>query len=129
MAKLAPCLVSAASPTQERADQFLSLVNASYQALYRVQSEAQWLALTDVSPEHDAASEVAGKAYAAFNGNPAVITEAKELLQHRDHLNPLTIRQLEQALLNAAEGPMTNPKLVSDRIEAETKVRTKLLSV
>ncbi|MEO6993181.1 MAG: hypothetical protein ABI273_06110, partial [Lacunisphaera sp.] len=37
------------NPTQERADQFLSLVNASYQALYRVNSEAQWDALTDVT--------------------------------------------------------------------------------
>ena len=114
-------LLAAAASPQERADLFLALVNASYQALYRVQSEAQWLALTDVSPEHDAGAEAAGKAYAAFNGNPAVISEAKELLTHRADLNVLTIRELEQALLNAAEGPMTNPKLVSDRIEAETK--------
>ncbi len=55
---------------QERADQFLALMNASYQALYRVNSEAQWKAVTDVTPEHDAAAEAAGKAYAAFNGNP-----------------------------------------------------------
>ena len=61
------------NPTQERADQFLSLVNASYQALYRVNSEAQWDALTDVSPVHDAASVAAGKAYAAFNGNLALL--------------------------------------------------------
>src|SRR5690349_3426344 len=45
---------------QERADQFLALVNAGYQGLYRVESEAQWLAATDVSPVHDAASETAG---------------------------------------------------------------------
>src|SRR5205814_1427212 len=56
---------------QERADQFLALVNAGYQSLYRVESEAQWLAATDVSPIHDAASETAGKARAAFVGNPA----------------------------------------------------------
>jgi hypothetical protein len=31
---------------QERADQFLALVNAGYQSLYRVESEAQWLAAT-----------------------------------------------------------------------------------
>ena len=105
---------------QERADRFLSLVNASFQALGTVNNEAQWLAVTDVSPAHDAASETAGKASAAFNGNPAIITEAKELLAHRAELNELTWRQLDRVLLNAAEGPMTNPKLVSDRIAAET---------
>src|SRR4029077_1256830 len=80
---IASRVLAVAAAPQERADLFLALVNASYQALYRVQSEAQWLALTDVSPEHDAGAEAAGKAYAAFNGNPAVISEAKELLGHR----------------------------------------------
>jgi len=108
------------NPTQERADQFLTLVNASYQALYRVNSEAQWDALTDVSPVHDAASVAAGKAYAAFNGNPAIISEAKTLLLKRNELNDLTVRELEHVLLNAAEGPMTNPALVAARIAAET---------
>lgn len=105
---------------QERADRFLELLNAGYQALSRVQGEAQWDAATDVTPAHDAASEVAGKAYAAFNGNPAVINEAKDLLLHRAELNELTVRELERALLNAAEVPMTNPKLVADRVAAET---------
>ena len=108
------------NPTQERADRFLSLLNAGYQALYRVNSNAQWDALTDVSPLHDAASEVAGNAYAAFNGNPAIINEAKALLLRRNELTPLTVLELEHALLNAAEGPMTNPALVAARIAAET---------
>src|SRR5438477_9024661 len=111
----------ASSPIQERADRFLALANAGYQGLYRVNSEAQWLAVTDVTPEHDAAAEATGKAYAAFNGNPALITEARELLTHEKELNDITIRQLKQLLLNAAEGPMTNPDLVAKRVEAETK--------
>ena len=110
-----------ANPVQDRADHFLMLVNAGYQALYRVNSEAQWLAATDVTPEHDAASEAAGKAYAAFTGNPALIDEAKALLAQRDQLDELTVRELNQALLNAAEGPMTNPGLVAARVEAETR--------
>ena len=109
------------SPIQERADRFLALANAGYQALYRVNSEAQWTAVTDVTPEHDAAAEAAGKAYAAFNGNPAIINEARELLTHPKELNELTVRQLKQLLLNAAEGPMTNPDLVARRVAAETK--------
>src|SRR5713101_9917394 len=94
----------AVSPVQERADRFLKLANAGYQALYRVNSEAQWLAVTDVNSEHDAAAAATGKAYAAFNGNPALITEARELLTHEKELSELTARQLKQLLLNAAEG-------------------------
>ena len=50
------------NPTQERADRFLALYNASFQALYAVNSEATWAAVTDVSPVHDASAETAGKA-------------------------------------------------------------------
>jgi peptidyl-dipeptidase A len=120
-APLAPAATAAPNAIQERADHFLALANAGYQALYRVNSEEQWLASTDVTPAHDAASEAAGKAYAAFNGNPALINEAKDLLQSRDQLTELTVRQLERLLLNAAEGPMTNPDLVAARIAAETQ--------
>ena len=109
------------SPVQERADRFLALTNAGYQALYRVNSEAQWNAVTDVTPQHDAAVEATGKAYAAFNGNPAIIKEAQDLLTDKAELNPLTVRELNQALLNAAEGPMTNPLLTNLRVAAETK--------
>jgi peptidyl-dipeptidase A len=104
-----PVVAQPASPIQERADRFLQLVNAGYQALYRVNSEAQWKAATDVTPAHDAASETAGKAMAAFTGNPGLIEEAKTLLKQRHQLKAITVDELERALLNAAEGPMTNP--------------------
>jgi len=110
----------AATAVQERADRFLNLVNAGYQALYRVESEAQWKSSTDVKPEHDAATETAGRARAAFNGNAAIIREARELLGQREALTELQVRQLQRCLLNAAEGPMTNPDLVGRRIAAET---------
>src|SRR5438128_12564922 len=83
------------SPIQERADRFLALANAGYQALYRVNSEAQWVAVTDVTPEHDAAAEATGKAYAAFNGNTAIINQTSELLTHEKELSELTVRQLK----------------------------------
>lgn len=122
-AALLPVLAvhAAPSPIQERADRFLKLVNSTYQALYTVQQHAQWDAATDVSDAHDAASAAAAKAAAAFAGNPALITEARELLEHESELDSLTVRQLRRALLNAAEGPMTNPTLVAARIEAETQ--------
>lgn len=115
-----PLLAQAPNPTQERADRFLKVVNASYQALTYVSQEAAWAAATDVKPEHDAAAEWANKAYAAFNGSPALIQEARELLAQKTQLRPVTIKELEAVLFNAAEGPMTNPKLVADRIVAET---------
>lgn len=118
---LMPSLSAADDAIQERADRFLTLVNASYQAMYYVESEAQWKALTDVSDVHDAASETAAKARAAFLGNPALINEAKELLAKSAKLNDLTVRQLRQLLQIAAESPMTNPELTKARIEAETK--------
>jgi peptidyl-dipeptidase A len=114
-------LAQAAMPVQERADRFLETVNAAYKALVYVQSQAQWAALTDVKPEHDAGAEVAGKAFAAFNGNPALINEARALLERESELAPLTVRQLRRVLLNAAEAPMTNPELVAKRIESETR--------
>ena len=124
-AAVAPAPVS---PLQERADRFLALANAGFQALTKVNSEAQWVAATDVTPPHDAASEAAGKAFAAFNGNPAIINETRALLVHRTELNELTVRQLERLLLNAAEGPMTNPALVEARIAAETQQASDLNS-
>src|SRR3954465_15807596 len=113
-----PC---AASPIQDRADRFLKLANAGYQALFRVNSEAQWVAVADVTPEHDAAVEATGKAYAAFNGNSAIITEARDLLTHEKELTEITVRQLKQLLLNAAEGLIPKPELGTKRVEAETK--------
>ncbi|MGI8480969.1 MAG: M2 family metallopeptidase [Chthoniobacterales bacterium] len=118
----------ATSPMQGRADRFLSLANAGYRALVTVNQEAQWLAVTDVTPAHDAASETAGKAAAAFNGNPALIKEAQDLLTHKTELNELTVRELNQLLLNAAEGPMTNSEIVKRRVEGETKQASTLNS-
>jgi peptidyl-dipeptidase A len=115
-ALVASAFAETKSPVQERADQFLALANAGYQAVYRVNSEAQWTAVTDVTPEHDAAAEATAKAYAAFNGNHAIINEARELLTHQKELSEITVRQLKQLLLNAAEGPMTNPDLVAKRV-------------
>jgi peptidyl-dipeptidase A len=121
IASISPAFAETKSPIQERADRFLALANTGYQAVYRVNSEAQWNAVTDVTPEHDAAAEATGKAYAAFNGNAAIINESRELLTHQKELNEITVRQLKQLLLNAAEGPMTNPELVVRRVTAETK--------
>lgn len=108
------------NPTQERADRFLALVNSAYQAISTVESNAVWNASTDVSAVHDAAAETAGKARAAFMGNPALIKETQSLLLLRQDLNAVTVRQLERLVLLSSEGPMTNPDLTRARIAAET---------
>jgi len=113
---------------QDQADRFLDLVNSAYMAVYTVEQRALWDASTDVNPEHDAAAAAASKARAAFNGNPALIRQTRDLLSHKDELDPVTVRQLRQILLNAAEGPMTNPTLVAARIEAETEQASTLNS-
>ncbi|BDU75028.1 M2 family metallopeptidase [Mesoterricola silvestris] len=115
-----PLVAQAVNPVQERAERFLKVVEAGYQALTYVQQQASWAASTDVKPVHDASAETAGKALAAFNGNPVLILEARDLLRHKDQLQETTWRELEWVLFNAAEGPMTNPRLTGDRIAAET---------
>jgi peptidyl-dipeptidase A len=108
-------------PVPERADRFLEIVNGTYQALYTVDQRAQWDAATDVTAAHDAAAEASANALAAFDGDPAVIREARALLALRSELDTLTARQLERVILHAAEGPMADPDLVRARVEAETR--------
>ena len=109
------------SPLQERADRFLTLVNAGYQSLITLRESTDWDVSTDVTPAHEAAAETAARAFSAFVGNPALITEARALLSRRAELDPQSVRQLERLLLAAAEAPMTNPSLATERIAAETK--------
>ena len=45
-----------------------------------------------------------------------MIKEAQDLLTHSSELTDITVRQLKQLLLNAAEGPMTNPDLTRETV-------------
>ncbi len=116
-----PLHASQPSPLQERADRFLALANAGYQSLIALRDSTDWDLNTDITPAHEAAAETASKAYSAFVGNPALIGEARELLALRTELDPLTVRQLQRLLLEAAEAPMTAPALAADRIAAEVR--------
>lgn len=116
-----PLQAAQPSPLQERADRFLALANAGYQSLIALRDSTDWDLNTDITPAHEAAAETASKAYSAFVGNPALIAEARELLAHRAELDPLTVRQLQRLLLEAAEAPMTAPALAADRIAAEVR--------
>ena len=121
LAGLLPLRAGQTSPLQERADRFLELANAGYQSLITIRENTDWDVSTDVTPAHEAAAEVAARAYSAFVGNPALITEARALLAHRAELAPATVSQLERLLIAAAEAPMSNPALATERIAVEVR--------
>ncbi len=112
--------------TVRDARRFLGLYDGLYQAMFAALQEAEWAASTDVTPEHDGARVAAGKSFAAFAGNRAVIERVRELLDRRASLEPLQARQLDKILLNAAEAPGTIPDVVARRIEAESRQSSRL---
>jgi peptidyl-dipeptidase A len=110
-----------ASTPQQEADAFLHLYSSVFQRLFTVDEGSNWLATTDVTPEHDGMRVAAGKASAAFSGDPVVIDTLRRLRAQSAQLDALTVRQLEKAWLDAAEAPGTIPDVVNARIEAESR--------
>ncbi|MCX7866074.1 M2 family metallopeptidase [Limisphaera sp. VF-2] len=104
-----------------RAQSFLAFYNATYQRLYQVAQEAQWLAATDVRPEHTGRRIGADAALAAFVGSPWVIEQCRALESASGAQDELTRRQLRVIALMAAEVPGTQPDLVRERVAAEAR--------
>ncbi len=126
---VALCLVFAlsCSPSpKEQAGEFLKAYNTQFQSLYYETSKAQWLANTDITPEHDSVSQIAEKAYSKFAGSREVIEKTKSLLAQKDQLDPLQALELEKILLRAAVYPGTVPEVVDSLINAST-AQTSLL--
>ena len=105
----------------EDARAFLELFESMFLGVFAVTGQAAWDASTDVTPEHEGARVAAGKAMAAIAGSPKVIEAARHFLEHKNALDPLTVRQLNRILLNAAESPGTIPDVVAARVEAESR--------
>ncbi len=99
--------------------EFLKMYNQVGQRLYTTAANAEWKASTDVKPEHTGQRIGANEALAAFMGSKYVIEKTKNFLKHKELLDELDIRQLEEILLNAASAPGTIPEVVSARIKAE----------
>jgi peptidyl-dipeptidase A len=124
---LALMIVSSAGYSQElpgtRKDalDFLSMYNTLYQKLSTVANNAEWKASTDVTEQHTGQRIGADEALAVFEGSTYVIGKCRSFLAHKDELDPLTVRQLEAILLNAAHSPGTIPDVVSARVEAEAQ--------
>ncbi len=101
--------------------EFLQMYSTIDQRLYAVASEAEWKASTDVTDEHTGQSIGATGTKAAFEGNVYIIEKTKEFLKHKDQLDDLSVRQLQEILYTAAAYPGTIPDIVSARVAAEAK--------
>ncbi len=107
------------SPIAQETKEFLTMYNSLYQKLTTVAGNAQWSSSTDVSEEHTGQRIGADKALAVFQGSTYVIEKCRELLKHKSELDPMSVRQLDVILLNAAQYPGTIPDIVAERVTAE----------
>ncbi|MEM9555521.1 MAG: M2 family metallopeptidase [Acidobacteriota bacterium] len=126
-------LVACAAPEPETASPDATEVAAEAQAfldgyterfleLYVTLSEAEWAANTKIVEGDDTnrkAQEAANAAFAEFTGSAEVIETTRSLLEQKDVLEPLVVKQLESVLYQAANNPQTVPELVTERIAAE----------
>jgi peptidyl-dipeptidase A len=128
---LLPLLPACGGPGSAReGGEFLDAYNSLYVGLSTVSSEAAWRASTDVKPEHEGERTAAGKAFARFAGDRAILAEATHLRERalriereKDAAEPVPHlrRQVDKILLAAAESPCTLPDVVSARVEAESR--------
>jgi len=118
-----------AGPAEEEAQAFLSAYNSTFQKLYYESGEAEWRSNT-VIVEGDTMNayrtRMANEALAAFTGSKENIEKARAILEHKDQLEGLTVKQLEKVLYIAANNPQTVPDLVKARIKAEA-LQTEML--
>lgn len=108
---------------------FLDSYTTKYVDLYTKSSEAQWMANTAIKVGdsiNKLAAQKADEAMAAFTGSAENIEKARKLLESKDDLNPIQIKQLETILYNAANNPQIVADIVKQRIKAEND-QTELL--
>jgi peptidyl-dipeptidase A len=101
--------------------QFLQLYNSMQVGVTRVQSENEWAAAIDVGDRNDGRRTAAGQVAAAVRGDPVLIQRVRGWLAQKQKLPDIQVRQLEAALLRAAESPGHLPDVVAARVEAESR--------
>ena len=112
---------SITAPPPERAREFLKMYNSIGQSIYTAANEADWAASTDVKAENVGRRIGANEVKAKFQGSPYVIAQARSLLEEKEHLDEITVKELESVLVAAASYPGTAPELVSARVMAEAR--------
>lgn len=109
-------------PASERAASFLDGANARYVELVTVLQEAEWQANTRIVEGEDSrvrAQEKAAAALARWLGSPEILGGTRALLDEREALTDLQVRQLEALLYLAAPNDIERAELVDARIAAE----------
>ena len=114
------------NPWQSEADLFLTYYTATYLPLRYETERAYWAASTNVSERNTGLRTGADTVFSAFTGSADVIRRTRDLLEHRDALDELTVRQLRDILHMAAQAPQTNPALARRRIAAESEQSARL---
>jgi peptidyl-dipeptidase A len=112
---------SAPPISEAEASSFLAAYSRDYQRLYTATQEAQWLSVTDVTPEHTEASVAVAKQLAQFVGEKSRLERLKQFRAAAWRLKPETKRQIDAAYLLAADSPGTIPEMVAARTEAEIR--------
>lgn len=120
--------IATQDPKQD-AQAFLDNYSERFQQLYTASSEAEWNSNTRIV-EGDSTNAVAtrraNEALAAFTGSVENIEKARALMEQKDQLTELQVKQLEAVLYVAANNPQTVPDLVRARIKADTEQTEKL---
>ena len=114
------------NPVEREAEAFLASVSSLLQPVATVADNVDWVASTDVTPEHTAQRAGADKVYAALVGSKVIIEKTKGFLKTEKQLDDVTARQLRKLLLAAAENPGTIPEIVAKRVEAEARLSSVL---
>lgn len=113
----------------QEAETFIDNYTSRFIPLYKASAEAEWAANTRIiegDTTNAARVQQANEALAAFTGSEENINKARELLEKKDELQPLQVKQLETILYAAANNPATVEDIVKERIKAEA-AQTELL--
>ena len=114
---------------QADAQRYLADYERTFQQLYYASALAEWDSNTRIvegDTTNAARTRAANEALARFVGSVENINRIRGLLQNRELLTPLQVRQLEAMLYRAASQPQTAPQVVSARIAAETEQNERL---
>jgi peptidyl-dipeptidase A len=111
------------SAVEKEARAFLEIATPLLMPAATAAAEIDWVAATDVTPEHTGAMAGADRALAALTGSKLVVDRCKALLAREKELDDGTARQLHKLLLSAAESPGTIPEVVARRIDTEARQR------
>jgi peptidyl-dipeptidase A len=112
-----------ATPIEREAEAFLESVTSLLQPVATTVDGVDWIAATDVTPEHTGQRAGADKALASLVGAKALIQKTKSFLAKEKQLDDVTVRQLRKLLLAAAESPGTIPEVVDKRVGAEANLK------